>query len=49
MNQPRIGKFEDILSRFSKNYNLKIFYEPWFTIKEISVALVDPIIEAGNH
>ena len=42
MNQPRIGKFEDILSRFSKNYNLKIFYEPWFTIKEISVALVDP-------
>ena len=42
MNQPRIGKFKDILSRFSKNYNLKIFYENLFPIKKISVALVNP-------
>ena len=42
MNQPRISKFEDLLSRFGKNYNLKIFYESLFPIKKISVALVDP-------
>ena len=42
MNQPRIRKFEDILSRFSKNHNLKIWYESLFPIKKISVALVDP-------
>ena len=41
MKQPRISKFEDILSRFSKNYNLKIFYESLFPIKKISVSLVD--------
>ena len=41
MNQPRISKFEDLLSRFGKNYNLKIFYESLFPIKKISVALVD--------
>lgn len=40
MNQPRISKFEDILSKFAKNHNLKIFYENW-PIKKISVSLVD--------
>lgn len=41
MNQPRISKFEDILSRFGKNHHLKIWYESLFPIKKISVSLVD--------
>lgn len=40
MKQSKIGKFEDILSRFGKNYNLEILYDKDFSMGRVSVSLI---------
>ncbi len=41
MNQSKVGKFEEILSRFGKNYDLEILYDRDFSMGRISVSLID--------
>lgn len=40
MKQSKIGKFEDILSRFGKNYNLEILYDKDFSMGRVSASLI---------
>lgn len=44
VKQSKVGKFEEILSRFGKNYDLEILYDRYaidFPMGNISVSLID--------